>query len=41
MKFDRLRQQKLKALRYEADLAQRRYLQVDPHHSFGRRRAGG
>jgi DNA invertase Pin-like site-specific DNA recombinase len=29
---DRLRQQKLKALRYEADLAQRRYLQVDPNH---------
>jgi len=29
---DRLRQQKLKALRYEADLAQRRYLQVDPDH---------
>lgn len=29
---DRLRQQKLKALRYDADLAQRRYLQVDPNH---------
>ena len=29
---DHLRQQKLKALRYEADLAQRRYLQVDPNH---------
>jgi hypothetical protein len=29
---DHLRQQKLKALRYEADLAQRRYLQVDPDH---------
>lgn len=29
---DRLRQQKLKALRYEAELAQRRFLQVDPNH---------
>jgi len=29
---DQLRQQKLTALRYEAELAQRRYLQVDPSH---------
>ena len=29
---DQLRQQKLTALRYEAELAQRRYLQVDPNH---------
>jgi DNA invertase Pin-like site-specific DNA recombinase len=29
---DRLRQQRLKALHYEVQLAQRRYLQVDPDH---------
>jgi DNA invertase Pin-like site-specific DNA recombinase len=29
---DRLRQEKLTALRYEAQLAQRRFLQVDPNH---------
>jgi len=29
---DRLRQQRLTALRYETELAQRRYLQVDPDH---------
>jgi hypothetical protein len=29
---DRLRQQKLAALRYEAELAQRRFLRVDPDH---------
>ena len=29
---DRLRQQRLKALGYETELAQRRYLQVDPDH---------